>query len=224
MIKEPRSPGRVRRTAIARTVRDALRGHLAIEDLVFDQLYPDHIARLSRVHWTPVAVALRAAELLAPEPGMRVLDIGAGPGKLCCVGALARGGTWRGIESNPALVAVATATARSLELGRSTSFRAGDLNQLDWGPFDSLYLYNPFESLLFGDPGGSQIEASFAEQVARTEQRLSELPAGIRVVTFHGFGGVMPSSFAIGAAETFGSGTLALWIKQPAMRPGIARR
>src|SRR6185369_2785667 len=87
--------------AAARAVLEALRWRIPIEDLAFDRLYPDHVRRLSPVHWTTVPVALRAAALLAPEAGMRVLDIGAGPGKLCCVGALAYGGTWHGIELNP---------------------------------------------------------------------------------------------------------------------------
>lgn len=205
-------------TALARTVRDSLHAHCPVEDAVFDQLYTDHVQRMSGVHWTPVAVALRAAELLAPEPGMRVLDLGAGPGKLCCIGALARGGTWWGIEHDAALVAAATAAARWLEVGRCTSFRAGDLLELDWRidgrAADSLYLYNPFEALLFGGParrGG----ASFAEMVAHTEQRLAELAVGTRVVTFHGLGGAMPASFALRSTETLGGGILALWIQQP---------
>src|SRR5436309_456822 len=87
----------------AHAVRDALRLRVCVEDHVFDRLYPDHVGRLSRLHWTPVSVALRAAALLAPEPGMNVLDLGCGPGKLCCVAALARAGQWCGIDANPAL-------------------------------------------------------------------------------------------------------------------------
>jgi precorrin-6B methylase 2 len=126
------------RKVAARAIREALHARVAVDDAAFDQLYPDHIERMSRVHWTPMAVALRAAELLAPEPGMRVLDVGAGPGKLSCIGALTRGGTWYGIESNPALVAAATVAARSLEVARETRFRAGDAHDLAWDQIDSL--------------------------------------------------------------------------------------
>src|SRR5262245_15321291 len=126
----------------------ALRIRFPVDDAVFDRLYPDHVARLSGVHWTPVAVALRAAELLAPEAGMRGLDVGSGAGKLCCLGAIGRLGMWHGIERDPALVAVAIETARSLEVDRFTQFSAGDALASDWRRFDSLYLYNPFESQL----------------------------------------------------------------------------
>ena len=204
-------------TAIAGAVLTALRSRIAVDDAVFDQLYPDEVARLSGVHWTPVAVALRAAVLLAPEPGMRVLDVGAGAGKLCCLGAVSRPGTWHGIERDPALVAVATRIARWLEVSGRTRFDAGDALAADWRGYDSLYLYNPFESQRFG--GGfahAARGAGFAEQVARTEALLGGLAPGTRVVTFHGFGGTMPPGFALATLEDVDGGRLALWIKRPA--------
>lgn len=201
-------------TPAAAALVTALRARIPVDDAVFDQLYPDHVARLSGVHWTPVSVALRAAALLAPEPDMRVLDVGSGPGKLCCVGALARAGAWHGIELDPALVAVAIDTARGLALDQRASFRTGDALSADWRGFDSVYLYNPFESQLFGG-GFARVAggAAIADQVARTRTRLRELAPGTRVVTFHGFGGEMPPDFALTSIETTG-GELALWIRR----------
>jgi predicted RNA methylase len=191
-----------------------LRQRAAIDDAVFDRMYPDHVRRLSRLHWTPVSVALRAAAMLAPEPGMRVLDAGSGAGKLCCVAALAYAGHWHGLDSDPSLVAAAIAAAQALDLEESTSFAVGDLTELDWRGFDSVYLYNPFEALLFGcGPDTRQGGAMFAACVARAEQRLAELATGTRVVTFHGFGGKMPPGF-VRAASAAGDGELVLWIKQ----------
>ncbi|TMQ02953.1 MAG: methyltransferase domain-containing protein [Deltaproteobacteria bacterium] len=208
-------------TSAAAAVATALRARIAIDDAAFDRLYPDHVARLSGLHWTPVSVALRATALLAPEPGMRVLDVGAGPGKLCCVGAAARAGTWRGIERDPALVAIAVETARLLEVDHKIRFDAGDALAVDWRGFDSVYLYNPFESQLFGGSfARTAAGAALADQVERTRARLDELAPGTRVVTFHGFGGDMPPGFtrvAIEATEsptTIPGGELALWIKR----------
>lgn len=197
----------------------ALRGRVAIDDAAFDRLYPDAVRRLSIVHWTPVSVALRAAALLAPIAGMRVLDVGAGAGKLCCLGAVVHGGTWHGIERDPALVEVAAATAHRLGIARCTRFVAGDALAADWRGFDSVYLYNPFESQRFG--GGfarAAAGAGYAEQVAAAEARLGELAPGTRVVTFHGFGGEMPPGFALATLEEVDGGELALWIKRS--RPG----
>jgi SAM-dependent methyltransferase len=206
-------------------VISALRDRVAIDDAAFDRLYPDAVARLSIVHWTPVAVALRAAALLAPIAGMRVLDIGAGAGKLCCLGAVAHAGTWHGIERDPSLVAAAAEVARRLDVGHCTRFAAGDALAADWRGFDSLYLYNPFESQRFG--GGfarASGDAGFSEQVSATEARLRELAPGTRVVTFHGFGGEMPEEFALATLEEVDGGELALWIKRTGPGPGSRRR
>ena len=203
--------------SLARSLVRRLRDGTAVDDAAFDRLYPDDVARLSGVHWTPVAVALRAAELLAPEAGMRVLDVGAGAGKLCCLGALVRTGRWHGIERDPALVDVAIRIAGELEVGGRAQFEAGDALAGDWRGYDSVYLYNPFESQLFGGgfaraAGG----AGVAEQVARTQVRLGELAPGTRVVTYHGFGGDMPPGLARVSTEDVAGGRLALWIRRAA--------
>jgi hypothetical protein len=208
----------------AAAVLAALRARSPLDDAAFDRLYPDAVRRLSIVHWTPVAAALRAAELLAPVAGMRVLDIGAGAGKLCCIGAVVRAGTWHGIERDPALVAAADDIARHLEVASCTRFCAGDALAAAWTGYDSLYLYNPFESQRFGGgfaraAGG----AGFAEQVAATEAQLDGLAPGTRVVTFHGFGGEMPPGFALAELEEVEGGELALWIKRAGPGP-YARR
>src|SRR5262252_4157790 len=90
----------------------ALHQRIPVDDSLFDRIYPDHVQRLSRLHFTPVSVALRAAEWLSPDPGRRVLDAGAGAGKFCMVAALSHPGRWHGVEIDPALVAVASAAAR----------------------------------------------------------------------------------------------------------------
>jgi len=211
-------------TAAAAAVLAALRAGSALDDAAFDRLYPDAVGRLSIVHWTPVAVARRAAALLAPIAGMRVLDVGAGAGKLCCLGAVVHAGTWHGIERDPSLVAVATAIARDLEVDHCTRFRAGDALSADWRGYDGVYLYNPFESQRFG--GGfarSAGDAGFSEQVAAAEARLAELPPGTRVVTFHGFGGEMPPGFALAELEEIEGGELALWIKRAGPGPYAGR-
>jgi SAM-dependent methyltransferase len=212
-------------TAAIAAVLAALRAGSALDDAAFDQLYPDAVGRLSIVHWTPVAVARRAAALLAPIAGMRVLDVGAGAGKLCCLGAVVHAGTWHGIERDPALVAVAIEIARALEVDHCTRFRAGDALTADWRGYDSVYLYNPFESQRFG--GGfarAAGDAGFSEQVAAAEARLAELAPGTRVVTFHGFGGEMPPGFALAELEEIEGGELALWIKRAGPGPYAGRR
>jgi len=57
-----------------------LRAGELVDDAAFDELFPPWARALSRVHFTPVRAAVRAAAWLAARPGARVLDVGAGAG------------------------------------------------------------------------------------------------------------------------------------------------
>ena len=207
-------------TTPAHAIQTALRWRVAVTDRAFDRLYPEDVRQRSSVHWTPVAVARRAAAWLVPEVGTRVLDVGSGPGKVCCIGALSHGGTWHGVERDPALVEIAQATAAALEIERSATFRAAEMDEVDWSGFDSFYFYNPFAAILFGPaPFEQDVRWSMlTEQIARTETRLAALPVGTRVVIYQGFGGDMPAGYAVAETEMFGDAQLVLWVKRRSRR------
>ncbi|MEO6775579.1 MAG: methyltransferase domain-containing protein [Kofleriaceae bacterium] len=181
-------------------------------DQEFDAQVPAELRHLSNLHWTPVRVAIRAAELLAPEPGARVLDIGAGIGKPCLIGARCTHAHWFGIERQPALVTAAEHLARRFDLADRTTFLLGDAFSLAWTEFDALYLFNPFELPLFPTTASD----TFRIAIAETERRLAELRAGTRVVMLHGFGGTMPAGFELLRHERISpyDGELACWIKR----------
>jgi len=181
-----------------------------VNDTDFDALVPLELRHLSNLHWTPAHVALRAAQLLAPEPGARVLDIGAGIGKLCIVGALATRASWTGIEQQAVLVAAAERLARSFGVEDRTTFHHGDAFSLAWDEFDALYFYNPFELPLFP----KEPSDSFRVATAETERRLAALRSGTRVVTLYGFGGTMPACFELLRHERISpsDGDLACWV------------
>ena len=179
-------------------------------DRAFDRLIPDNLRHLSVAHWTPVSVAVRAASLLCPTRHTRVLDVGAGVGKVCAIGALSNSGTWVGVEHHAALVGTANRLARALGISDRAKFLHADVFSIDWTEYDALYLYNPFELTLFDAP------ASRTVQIARVQQRLAALPPSTRVVTFHGFGGVMPPTFSLLYHERIPvvGLDLALWIQR----------
>lgn len=187
-------------------------------DRAFDRLLPDNVRHLSMAHWTPVKVAVRATSLLCPTRHTRVLDIGAGVGKVCTIGALSNLGTWVGVEQHAALVSTATQLARSLGVSHRAKFLHGDVFSIDWSEYDALYLYNPFELTLFDKP------ATRSVQIARVQQRLAALPTCTRVVTFHGFGGVMPPTFRLLYHERVPvvGLDLALWIQSQPGGDGVS--
>src|SRR3954467_12244399 len=82
------------------------------EDDVFAVQLPRRMQMKSALHFTPVTVARRAAHLLAPKAGMRILDVGAGPGKFCVVAARELPScTFTGVELRPHLVKLARKVA-----------------------------------------------------------------------------------------------------------------
>jgi SAM-dependent methyltransferase len=189
------------------------RGTIATLDHHFDTLVPHELRHLSAMHWTPVRVAVRAASLLCATKHTRVLDVGAGIGKVCAIGALSGEGTWVGVEHHATLVDSARDLTRALGIANRTRFFQADAFSVDWNEFDALYFYNPFELQLFRD---SVAMPPRAVQIARVQARLAALPNCTRVVTLHGFGGVMPPSFELLYHELIPSAglDLAMWIQR----------
>ena len=195
----------------------AIRCGIEANDAAFDALFPPAMQSVSRRFWTPIAVALVAARMLVDRRSARVLDIGAGVGKLCLVGALSTGASFTGLERRPGLVDIARGVAGKLQLS-TASFVHGELEAIDWGQYDSIYLFNPFEENLFGpeeqlDQSVPLSDARFHRDVSLVEHGLKAAPVGMRLVTYHGFGGRVPPGYRL--MEEFGPGVnrLCLWVK-----------
>jgi predicted RNA methylase len=202
-------------TTGAAAVGEALRRRAAVADAELDQVFPDELRDRSHLHWTPVAVAMRAAELLAPTPDARVLDVGAGVGKLCLVGALTTGAMWWGIEQDLVQVEAARHAAWALDATRRTRFVHGDGSRLAWEEFDALYFYNPFSSVMLAPHASPFVRyATIRATLRRIEQQLAAVRPGTRVVTFHGFGGQWPAGFTRALREPAGDDALELWIRE----------
>ncbi|MGN1288045.1 MAG: class I SAM-dependent methyltransferase [Bradyrhizobium sp.] len=89
----------------------------------------DRLKRQSQLYDASTWQLLKEAGL---APGMKVLDVGSGAGNVSFIAAslVGEGGTVVGVDSNPAIVDEAAATARSLGL-RQVSFRVGDISAIE---------------------------------------------------------------------------------------------
>ncbi|HEY0189893.1 MAG TPA: class I SAM-dependent methyltransferase, partial [Kofleriaceae bacterium] len=179
-----------------------------------DAVFPEELRERSILHWTPIEVARQVAGLLAPGEGQRVLDVGAGVGKLCLVGASMTSATWWGIEQDPMLVAAASHAAWAMGLEDRTRFVHGDGSRLAWDEFDALYFYNPFTTLMLAPHASAFVRyATIQATLRRIEQRLAEARPGVRVVTYYGFGGTLPAGYQQRAREPAGGDYLELWVR-----------
>jgi SAM-dependent methyltransferase len=188
-----------------------------LSDGDFDRVLPESIRRQARQCWTPVAVVERAAAFLAPDPLCRVLDVGAGVGKFCIIGAAATGAVFSGIEHRSQLVAIAKSSARALSVP-GIDFACGTIETVNWKAYDSFYFFNPFEENVYREHSGLDRTVALSEErfwrdVAFTERVLARAAQGTRVATYYGFGGRIPSSYQLVAERWYRGGALRFWTK-----------
>ena len=195
-------------------------------DARFDELFGDRLAALSPLHFTPVAVAVRAATWLTEAGATEVADLGAGAGKFCLVGAAVTSATFTGLEAREGLVRVARDAARRLGL-TTARFAVADVLTAPLTRFDAFYVCNPFaegeaEPDEWLDPALPAPDKSTA--AAALAARLATLPPGTRVAVHCGLGAPLPPSFELVSSEPIGrlGAPLECWVQGAAAR--IARR
>lgn len=213
---------RAPRPSVHEEYLDRVRERLAsgeLLDAAFDCLLPPAVRMKSTLHWTPVSVARLAAMRLAEHGALRVLDAGSGPGKFCTVGASTCSlTTFVGIEQRVGLVAVARHLAQRLGV-TNAHFVLGDAMADSWAQFDGFYFFNPFAENALGaedvfDAGTGAPKLRFATEALRVARRLREARRGSTLVTYHGLGGPIPSSYELVSEENPGSGRLRTWVKK----------
>jgi len=162
----------------------------------FDVFLPSDLHELSADQWTPIEVALTAASWLKEVGAQKVVDIGSGPGKFCVVAALAGSGEWVGLEQNARFVAVARSMARLFGVESRARFVHARLDESSMPECDAYYIYNPFAQHLF-DPGGAATPdyERYRRDVMIAQDIFRRARDGTIVLTYNGFGGLMPSSY-----------------------------
>jgi SAM-dependent methyltransferase len=196
---------------------EALKAGGEVSDRHFDLVYPPSLRELSREHWTPVRVACRAARLLVEANATSILDVGSGPGKFCIIGALTTSATYAGVERRRFLVDAARAAAARYGV-RGVRFSQGNVVDFDFEGFDGFYLFNPFFEQVGRKvpPIDAEVGHSrrlYRHYVAATERKLAAARPGTAVVTYHGFGGIMPLHYQQVHEERAGGSELVLWKK-----------
>ena len=192
-----------------------LNAFLFSNDAAFDSMYPEHFQLLSLKHWTPLAVALKAAEFLA-EPGARVLDIGSGIGKFCLAAGYHFPETFfYGVEQRHELIYHAEEAKGYTELS-NVNFIYANITQVNFKEFDHFYFYNSFcENIDLDNQIDDTIELSeglYAYYTQYLFNVLDQKTSGTRLVTFHISGKEVPSSYKLAGIAC--NGLMKMWIKK----------
>ncbi len=183
-----------------------------------DALLPPIARLVSAMSWTPVRVARRAAQIFDDLEVTRVLDIGSGPGKFCVVaGARAPRISFVGIEQRPHLVAVARALAEAVGV-TNVAFAHGDATALPPDGFDGFYVFNSFAENAFSptnqlDQTVDLSRVRMVDDLMRVERWLGTRAVGTVLLTYHGLGGPIPSSYECVHVEAAGTAWLRAWQK-----------
>lgn len=184
-------------------------------DDAFNKLYPKGIETKATKHWTRLEVAKCAADFLAAQNRVRVLDIGSGVGKFCLAAAQYKPhAVFCGIEQRKYLVDYAIDCSNKLDLP-NVSFVHGNFTQLDLGKFDHFYFYNSFYENLDGtDKIDNSIEHSvslFNYYNRYLYKQLEQRRTGTRIATFHSLEVEIPPSYYV--VKTEFEGLLKFWVK-----------
>mgnify|MGYP001029730233 FL=1 len=184
-------------------------------DKIFNSLYPLPIQDVAEKHWTPIAVAEKAAAFLAVSDDVKVLDIGSGSGKFCLTAAHLYPQTlFYGIEQRPGLVSLSQELAKKLGL-ENVTFLCDNITKADLSRYDHFYFYNAFYENIAGTQKIDN-DIIYSEELYNYYNRhlyrqLDKKPAGTRLVTYHSFGSEVPESFEI--VHTDYNEYLKFWIK-----------
>jgi hypothetical protein len=206
-----------------------------LNDDVFDTLLPIRQQQLSRIHWTPLHIAKKAASFLAQTPGAKVLDIGSGVGKFCLTAAAHfPDAEFYGIEQREDLVEIANSAKQTSETCNA-HFKHGNFTQIELDGYDSIYFYNSFceniiaKDLLYEDNLSNNNSLNLSD-LAHIDDRLElsaslyhyysnylhealdQRPTGTRLATFHGVDLEVPFSYNM-VDEHFDN-ALKFWVRK----------
>jgi SAM-dependent methyltransferase len=190
------------------------------DDILFDRALPLRARRRSREFWTPASVAAHAAAIFSERNARRILDVGCGPGKFCIVAACSQPQLeFDGMDRRRRLVQIGRGLARRFG-AVNVRLSIGDATTVSWEGYDGLYFFNPFAENVFEPPdrfdcGVDLSTARFVEELQRIDRLLQPMPLGTVVVTYHGLGGPIPSSYRLADDEKVGSGRIRTWVQGP---------
>jgi hypothetical protein len=184
-------------------------------DAKLQQLYPEPIRSLARMHWSPLYIAQKVVSYLAPNDHVKVLDIGSGVGTFCLAGAFYKPSvSFFGVEQRKNLIDHAECARKKLGFP-NVHFIHRNFTQLDLCEYDHLYFYNAFFENL---DGAEKIdnEMAYSNELYNyyniyLYNQLEKMPIGTRVATYCSWDDEIPPCYHM--IEAHYNKLLKFWIK-----------
>jgi cyclopropane fatty-acyl-phospholipid synthase-like methyltransferase len=174
--------------------------NINVGDDEFNSMYPVNIRKAATRHWTPVAVAKKAADYLVKTPGAKVLDIGSGSGKFCMIGAMYTKGNFTGVEQRENLVGLSNRISSKYSIS-NVNFIHANILEIPFPKYEAFYFYNSFhENIDENDKIDNEIGTSHHLYKYYTDylnKQLSLMPIGTRLATYWCSGNEIPDSYKL---------------------------
>ncbi len=185
-------------------------------DKELDELYPSSIQQLAHKHWTPLQAAIKAADYLAAEPQVKILDIGSGVGKFCLAAARIKPAAFfYGIEQRKNLISYAEAAKEKTGIANVT-FIQGNFTQINFQQYDHFYFFNSFyENISVAHKIDSSIAYSYELYNYYNRylyKELEKMKAGTKMVTYHSMEEAVPEGYELLGSEM--DEDLKFWLKR----------
>lgn len=164
----------------------------------FDKYLPTKLKSLSSSQWTSISVLKEIAKNLDKYSIQEIYDLGSGVGKFCIISSLLAQTSVIGIEKRPDLLQISEELKRKFG-AKNTKFILGDFLDLDFSNIGAVYCFNPLYETMSNkhniDATQKKSALLFIQNIIQLKTKFLEMKKGSKIITYHGFGGIMPKEF-----------------------------
>lgn len=181
-------------------IAEYLKLNMPIKDKEFDMIYPVQLRKMSSKHFTPVDVAIKAAQLLVTRPKQKILDIGSGVGKFCFVASSYTDALYTGVDFRKHFVELSNKLVQKHRF-KNVHFTYENILKVDFSKYSGFYFFNSFQEQI--DPNcklDDSIErspANFTIFSTHLKKELAKMPVGTRIVTYHAYLDQIPNNYEL---------------------------
>jgi len=181
-------------------ITEYLKLNLPIQDNEFDLIYPAQYRKIAKRHFTPVDVAIKAAELVVTKTKQQILDIGSGLGKFCFVASSYTDAFYTGVDYRKHFIDLSTKLAIKHRFN-NVQFVYDNILNVDFKNYSGFYFFNSFQEHI--DPSckiDETVEMNYRNFKLFSEHlkcQWAKMPVGTRIVTYHAYLDQIPDSYEL---------------------------